>query len=122
MSLCRGPPRGPPAYRRLSAFISGYKRFLHSSLTVAARIGAVRLNDLLDDPGQVVLHLPFGKMPVNFAQIRDVADVIADPVLGLAAVLQLVAHAGQQVDGLQNGNTILAPATQVVHLPAARRL
>src|ERR1035441_10524548 len=82
----------------------------------------VRLHDLPDDPRQIVFHLPVGKMPANLAQVRDVADVIADAVLRLVAVLQRVAHAGQQVDGLQNGNAVFAPATQVVHLTAARRL
>src|ERR1017187_9195165 len=74
---------------------------------------AVCLYDFPDDPGQIVFQLPVREVPVDLAQVRDVADVVAHAIFRLVAVLQSVAHAGQQVDGLQNGNAVAAPAAQV---------
>src|SRR5215831_12200184 len=82
---------------------------------------AAGVHDLPDNSGQIVLLLPVREVLVDFGEIGDVANVVADPVGVLVAVFQLVPHVRQDVDGLQNRYAVLAAATHVVDLAAARR-
>ncbi len=60
-----------------------------------------RLEDLVDDPGQVVGLLPDGVVRLELAGIADVPDVVADPVGLVVDQVHLLAGAGfAEVDRL----------------------
>lgn len=62
-------------------------------------------------------------MRLHFAEVGDVADVVAFPVLlRVGIVHRFTGDAGYAVEGLQDGSGVVPSATNVVHLAAARRL
>ena len=59
-------------------------------------------------------------MGLEFREIGDVADVVADAVLVDVAPVQFLAgELLSAVDGFDHGDAVLAAATHVVHLPGA---
>ena len=58
-------------------------------------------------------------MRTDLAQIRNVTDVVADPIRGIVTVAQVIADFGQHVDGFQDGQAVLPPSSQVVDLTRA---
>src|SRR5580704_3723904 len=79
-------------------------------------------HDLRQDTGQIVLWPPRREVRVDFRQVSNVADVIADPIFILEAVSQVETHFLEGRDGLQNREAILPTAADVVDLTAARRI
>src|SRR6266849_6392860 len=76
----------------------------------------------MNDFGQIVLDMPVGKMRADLAQIRNVTDMVPDPIRGIVTVAKVKSDFGQHVDGFQDGQTILPASSQVVDLTRSRVL
>ena len=79
-------------------------------------------HDLRQDTGQIVLWPPLREVRADFRQVRNVADVIADPIFILEAMPQIETHFLEGSDCLENREAVLPPAADVVDLAAAGRL
>ena len=61
-----------------------------------------------------------GEMCLEFGQIGNIADVVADAVLLLVRIVPLKAHVCQHVNRFEDGEAIRPAASEVIDLPTAR--
>src|SRR2546425_11516986 len=82
-------------------------------------LSSIPLDELVHDPGEIVLEPPVGKVGSDLGQVGYVADVVAGSMAFVVLILQLVPHVGEQVDGLEDGEAVRSASAQVVDLATA---
>ncbi len=80
------------------------------------------VNDLTYDFRQVVLKIPVREVGANLREVRNVTNVVADPVRGIVVILQRKAHVSEQINCFQNREAVLSSAAQVINLAKSRMM
>jgi len=65
--------------------------------------------------GDLMGYPPRREMRLDLRKIRNVADMVADPILIASTVFELVAHLAEQRDGFEDGQAVAASPAEIIN-------